>query len=123
MTHSPMKQLVETAAGSSPAPLTAGFASRHIGPSPREVEEMLAAIGVSSVEEIIQQTVPASIRLGRPLRLDPPLSETEALAHIRSLASKNEMMTSLIGMGYHDTNETSSRIRRGTRLTPLISPK
>ena len=87
----------------SPAPLTAGFASRHIGPSPREVEEMLAAIGVSSVEEIIQQTVPASIRLGRPLRLDPPLSETEALAHIRSLASKNEMMTSLIGMGYHDT--------------------
>jgi glycine dehydrogenase len=103
MTHSPMKQLVETAAGSSPAPLTAGFASRHIGPSPREVEEMLAAIGVSSVEEIIQQTVPASIRLGRPLRLDPPLSETEALAHIRSLASKNEMMTSLIGMGYHAT--------------------
>ena len=86
-----------------------GFASRHIGPSTREIDQMLATIGVASLEELIDQTVPSAIRLQRPLRLGTPLTESEAIAHLRSLASKNEVLTSLIGMGYHDT-----------RLPPVI---
>ena len=80
-----------------------GFAARHIGPSPTEVEEMLAAIGVSSVDELIRQTVPESIRAQHPLGLGPGLSEPDAIAHLRTLAAKNEVLTSLIGMGYHGT--------------------
>lgn len=103
MTYRPTNQAIESPAAASPAPRAGGFASRHIGPSPGEVAEMLAVIGVGSVDELIRQTVPASIRLQRPLRLGPPLSETDALAHLRSLAAKNEVRTSLIGMGYHGT--------------------
>jgi glycine dehydrogenase len=103
MTYRPTKQASESPGAAAPAQRTGGFASRHIGPSPGEVEEMLAAIGVGSVDELIRQTVPASIRLQRPLRLGAPLSETDALAHLRLLAAKNEVRTSLIGMGYHGT--------------------
>jgi glycine dehydrogenase len=101
MNHSKMKQTIESVNASMA--LAGEFGRRHIGPSPREVAEMLAAIGVSSVEELIRQTVPDSIRLERPLRLGPPLSETDAIAQLRSLASKNEVLTSLIGMGYYGT--------------------
>src|ERR1700678_1487138 len=103
MTNSELKQNIEAAGSSIPGPPTTDFASRHIGPSPREVEQMLAVIGVHSVEDLIRQTVPSSIQLDRPLRLGPPLTEIDAIAHLRSLASKNEVLTSLIGMGYHGT--------------------
>jgi glycine dehydrogenase len=103
MTNSQLKQNIEAAGSSIPGPPTTDFASRHIGPSPREVEQMLAVIGVHSVEDLIRQTVPSSIQLDRPLRLGPPLTEIDAIAHLRSLASKNEVLTSLIGMGYHGT--------------------
>lgn len=79
------------------------FVSRHIGPSAGDLEAMLAAIGVKSVEELIDQTVPADIRLKRPLALAGGLSESEALSQLRGIACKNEVFTSLIGMGYHDT--------------------
>jgi glycine dehydrogenase len=103
MTHSQVQQTLESSDVSNPSPLAGEFASRHIGPSPREIGTMLATIGVSSIEDLIRQTVPDSIRLARPLRLGTPLSETEAIAHLRSLALKNEVLTSLIGMGYHGT--------------------
>src|SRR6188768_1102020 len=80
-----------------------GFAQRHIGPSPNDVQEMLAAIGAPSLEELIDETLPDSIRQSKPLEMGAALSETEVLAHLRELASRNKVMTSLIGMGYHGT--------------------
>jgi glycine dehydrogenase len=82
---------------------TRSFADRHIGPSSKDVEEMLAVIGVNSVDELIAQTMPSSIRLRRPLNLAPEMTEPEALASLRAMASKNEMTISLIGMGYYGT--------------------
>ena len=81
----------------------ADFADRHIGPSATDVAAMLEVIGAPTVEALIGQTVPDSIRLVRPLEVGSALSETEALAHLEALAAKNQVMTSLIGMGYYGT--------------------
>ncbi|MDE3027458.1 MAG: aminomethyl-transferring glycine dehydrogenase [Paracoccaceae bacterium] len=75
---------------------------RHIGPSPSEMAEMLAAIGVRNLDELIAQTVPASIRQKVPLGW-APLSEHDLLARMRQVAKKNHVMTSLIGQGYYGT--------------------
>ena len=79
------------------------FVRRHIGPSPAEVQEMLAVVGVASMDELIAQAVPASIRQLQPLELGAPLSEAEAIARLREIASRNQTKTSLIGMGYYGT--------------------
>ncbi|MHC9234952.1 aminomethyl-transferring glycine dehydrogenase [Pseudooceanicola sp. 502str34] len=74
---------------------------RHIGPSPKEMEEMLAVIGVSSLDELIDQTLPQGIRQVEPLAFGPALSEQELLVEMRRVARKNKVLTSLIGQGYH----------------------
>ena len=79
------------------------FERRHIGPSAREIDAMLGAVGVQSMEELIAQTIPQEIRRSAPLELEPAVSETEALARLRDLAGKNAVFTSLIGQGYHGT--------------------
>jgi glycine dehydrogenase len=79
------------------------FTRRHIGPSPREVDSMLAAIGVSSLDELMAQTVPGSILETTPDGLGEAMSEVDALAALKSIASRNQVFTSLIGMGYHGT--------------------
>jgi glycine dehydrogenase len=79
------------------------FARRHIGPAPRDVAAMLQALGSTSLSALMAETLPASIRQQAPLDLGRPLSETEALAHMRELASKNQVFTSLIGQGYSGT--------------------
>ena len=79
------------------------FATRHIGPSPGEVDHMLSVIGVDSLDELIAQTVPAGIRLTEPLDLPEPLTEPEAIARLREIASENLVVTSMIGRGYSDT--------------------
>ncbi len=79
------------------------FAGRHIGPSPADEAKMLEAIGVSSLDELIEQTVPRTIRQRAPLDLGPAMSEAQALRKLRSVASKNKVMTSLIGQGYYGT--------------------
>src|SRR6202011_701918 len=79
------------------------FARRHIGPSPRDVTAMLESVGAKSLDELMAQTLPSSIRQQVPLDLGPPLSETEALSHMRGLASQNQVFTSLIGQGYSGT--------------------
>jgi glycine dehydrogenase len=82
---------------------TYDFANRrHIGPSPEEMTEMLKSVGVASLEELIDQTVPASIRQSTPLGW-APLAEHELLAKMREVAAKNRVMTSLIGQGYYGT--------------------
>ncbi|MGA7073484.1 aminomethyl-transferring glycine dehydrogenase [Bradyrhizobium sp.] len=79
------------------------FARRHIGPDPRDVASMLKTVGASSLSALMAETLPASIRQQTPLDLGRALSETEALAHMRDLASKNQVFTSLIGQGYSGT--------------------
>src|SRR5689334_7419248 len=79
------------------------FERRHIGPSPRDVAAMLETVGAKSMESLIGEAVPASIRQKKPLDLPPALSETEALAHMDAIASKNQVFTSLIGQGYSGT--------------------
>jgi glycine dehydrogenase len=75
---------------------------RHIGPSPTEMEAMLKAVGVTSLDELIDQTVPASIRQDKALDW-APLAEHELLAKMRDVGAKNRVMTSLIGQGYYGT--------------------
>jgi glycine dehydrogenase len=79
------------------------FVRRHIGPSPRDINAMLASVGASSLAELMGQTLPSSIRQKSPLDLGAALSETEALAHMRELAAQNDVFTSLIGQGYTGT--------------------
>src|SRR3954447_2335029 len=79
------------------------FVRRHIGPSPRDVAAMLESVGAKSLSALIGETLPSSIRQKAPLDLGTPLSETEALAHMRELASRNQVFTSLIGQGYSGT--------------------
>jgi glycine dehydrogenase len=80
------------------------FSQRHIGPNTTQVNEMLQVIGVQSIDELIDQTVPNNIRLPRPLKLEHPLSEQKFLEHIHNLGSKNKVFKSYIGMGYHPSN-------------------
>jgi glycine dehydrogenase len=79
------------------------FVRRHIGPSPRDIAAMLESVGAKSLAELMSQTLPASIRQKTPLDIGRALSETEALSHMRELASQNEVFTSLIGQGYSGT--------------------
>src|SRR5258707_641080 len=79
------------------------FVRRHIGPSPRDVAAMLETVGAKTLGELIGQTLPSSIRQKAPLDLGRALSETEALAHMRELASQNQVFTSLMGKGYWGT--------------------
>ena len=86
-----------------PSDAAAGFARRHIGPSPRDVQAMLDAVGANSLEALMAETLPSSIRQTTPLDLGRALDETEALAHMSELAGRNATFTSLIGQGYSGT--------------------
>ncbi len=83
--------------------LTDRFVRRHVGPGPAEIEAMLKVLGVGSLGELIDQTIPKSIRLKRPLDLPAPASEKDALDEICAIADKNEIFRSFIGLGYYDT--------------------
>ena len=76
---------------------------RHIGPSPAEMAHMLETLGLSSLEALIDETLPKSIRQKTPLNFGKPKSERALLNHMRITASKNKVLTSLIGQGYHGT--------------------
>jgi len=79
------------------------FATRHIGPDETQIEEMLQAIGASSIKQLIEETIPEDIRLEKPLQLPEPLSEVDYITHIKQTAAKNSVYKSFIGMGYYDT--------------------
>ncbi len=82
---------------------TRPFAERHIGPRQEDVAAMLSVIGVKSLEELIDKVVPSDIRLKQPLQTGAPMSESEFLAELKEIASKNEIFTHYIGMGYYNT--------------------
>ncbi|WP_192347943.1 aminomethyl-transferring glycine dehydrogenase [Algoriphagus sp. Y33] len=79
------------------------FESRHNGPTDAEITAMLEKIGASSLEELINQTVPKSIQLERPLDLPAAKLESDFLKDFKKLASKNKVFKSFIGLGYYDT--------------------
>lgn len=79
------------------------FVDRHVGPNEEEISKMLSAIGVSSLDELIDKTVPASIRLKEKLQLDPPQSEFEFINHLKQIAGKNKVFKNYIGLGYYPT--------------------
>ena len=79
------------------------FSDRHNGPKQADVEKMLSVVGAKSVDELISQTIPSSIRLEKDLDLPSALSETRFLEYMQSLAKKNKNYRSYIGMGYFNT--------------------
>lgn len=83
---------------------TDDFIHRHIGPSPSDIAEMLQTVNAKSLDDLIDSTVPASIRLEQPLTLPRAHSEPETLSQLRSYAEKNVVVKSMIGMGYYGTH-------------------
>ena len=90
---------------------SAEFISRHIGPDNEETKEMLAAIGVNTLDELIDKTVPAGIRLHEKLGIAGPMSEFEYLSELKTIANKNKVVKSYIGQGYYDTITPSVILR------------
>ncbi len=79
------------------------FVRRHIGPSAEETALMLQQVGVSSVDELIAQTIPSAIRLEKPLQVEKGLSEFEYQQHLKELAGRNKSFRTYIGLGYYGT--------------------
>lgn len=79
------------------------FVNRHIGPAEHDVKEMLGVIGADSLDGLMEQIIPASIRLKNDLNLGEALSEQELLVHLRRMALKNKINRSYIGYGYYGT--------------------
>jgi len=82
----------------------AAFQRRHIGPGSDEQQSMLAELTTGSLAELIDEVVPASIRLNAPLKLAEGCSEAEVLERLAAIASRNQVFKSYIGMGYYDTH-------------------
>ncbi|MBV7270282.1 aminomethyl-transferring glycine dehydrogenase [Winogradskyella luteola] len=83
---------------------TTSFALRHIGPNKDDQKAMLNTIGVTSIEQLVSETIPAGIRLEKDLDLDAAMSEQEYLSHIYKLSQLNKVYKSYIGLGYHPSN-------------------
>lgn len=83
--------------------MSLSFSERHNGPRAGEIKEMLSFLGLNSLEDLVKKTVPSDILLKEPLKLSPAMSETEYLARLKEMASKNKNFRSLIGMGFYGT--------------------
>ena len=79
------------------------FQQRHNGPNEKQTEEMLKTIGVNSLDELVDRTVPSGIRMKDELNLPPAMSEAEYISHIKDVSLKNKVFKSYIGQGYYDT--------------------
>jgi glycine dehydrogenase len=80
------------------------FIRRHVAPTEGEIEQMLSAVGVASLEELVAKTVPAAIREADLSALPAPVAEAAAIAELRALSEKNQRKRSLLGMGYYGTH-------------------
>src|SRR5215216_4125814 len=87
------------------------FQRRHIGPNERQLKEMLSTIGVSSLHELVNKTVPDEIRMQQELNLPPAMSESDYLRHIKDVSLKNKIFKNYIGQGYYDTITPSVILR------------
>jgi glycine dehydrogenase len=79
------------------------FLARHIGPSEKDQEIMLQAVGAKSLDDLMKNTVPEKILLAEELKVDEPISENDALKKLKSISKKNEIFKNFIGMGYYNT--------------------
>ena len=93
------------------------FTRRHIGPNSSELNKILSTIGVKSVEQLLEQTIPEKIRLKNDLNIPEGISEMEFLKEIKKLSSLNQKFKTYIGLGYHDTF-TPSVIQRNILENP-----
>jgi len=93
------------------------FSRRHIGPSESEIADMLAVLGLKSLDDLVARTVPDDIRLHDPLDLPPARSEEDAIEDLAAIMVDNEVLVSHIGMGYHGTH-TPAVIRRNILENP-----
>jgi glycine dehydrogenase len=115
------KTVVTSRAGTSPLAPTDGFPHRHVGPTPAETASMLEAIGCASIDQLLDEAIPDTIRLQGPLKLyddvlfrtktAQPLGEEGTLRTIKTLANENDVYRSYIGMGYHGTLTPSVILR------------
>lgn len=87
------------------------FAGRHIGPNQEDTRSMLKAIGTGSMDELISKTVPASIRLKKPLKLPVAQTESEYLDELKKIAAKNKVYKTYTGQGYYNTITPSVILR------------
>jgi glycine dehydrogenase len=83
--------------------MTLSFAQRHIGPREKDIREMLSALKVNSMEELVKQTVPENILLKKDLEMDAPMTENQYLAKLKEMVGKNKNFRSLIGQGFYGT--------------------
>src|SRR5437667_2712739 len=111
VTEAPERELTQTSKPAEPSasaktaalpPHPDQFPRRHIGPSANEAKQMLELLGYPSLDALINDAVPAQIRLKRPLQLPAGRSEHEVLAALKEIASQNKVFRSFIGMGYYD---------------------
>ncbi|MYD77419.1 MAG: glycine dehydrogenase (aminomethyl-transferring), partial [Gammaproteobacteria bacterium] len=79
------------------------FVRRHIGPGAVQVQQMLDELGIDSLKTLIEQTVPKNLLTSEPLHLEVPVGENETISYIRRMRERNQVFTSMIGMGYHAT--------------------
>ncbi|HTB53533.1 MAG TPA: aminomethyl-transferring glycine dehydrogenase [Ferruginibacter sp.] len=87
------------------------FAERHIGPNEHDTKEMLAMVGVTSLEELISKTIPDAIRIKKDLEVPAAMSEFDYLSALKKVAAKNKIFKSYIGQGYYDTITPSVILR------------
>ncbi|MBI1337401.1 MAG: aminomethyl-transferring glycine dehydrogenase [Phycisphaera sp.] len=98
MTATPTQSPTQTAWHLEPSDT---FARRHIGPSDADIREMLATLGYGTLDELTDATLPRSIRIDGDMGVGSAMTETQCLAYMKAIASKNKVMRSFIGMGYH----------------------
>jgi glycine dehydrogenase len=87
------------------------FTHRHVGPREKELEHMLTKTGDANLDNLIEKTIPSSIRLTKGLNIGPGMSENEYLRYIWQIASQNEVFRTYIGMGYYNTYSPSPIVR------------
>ena len=87
------------------------FIDRHIGPDAGQIDAMLQELGLESLERLVEKTVPESIALQSPLAMEGPVSESNALAKLKAIVSKNKATRSYIGLGYYDTESPNVIVR------------
>ena len=82
---------------------TGNFIRRHIGPDPHQIGDMLGTLGLATLAALIDQAVPASIRITEPLALAEAKSERETVSYLRRMRDRNRVFISMLGMGYYGT--------------------
>jgi len=110
-------QLVPVTTGTSTETVMADFVSRHVGPAGDDVRHMLEVVGQPTLDAMCDRAIPGAIRSESPLRIEAAASESAVIEELRGFASRNTVLTSLIGLGYYGT-VTPPVVRRNVLENP-----